>query len=155
MPFLLILIICSSLIILGLAGYAAILWYQVWQRKRPTKHTGETLDQRNVDAMETAAFNINFLLRALDQGQVSLTEGASRIVAFLPALPEYERQSEWYAPFRKLAYATSHIPILENWQSLTRAQKRKFDDERAKLEDEHRKDIIDAVRILVKPGLEN
>ncbi len=140
----------AALILTGLAGYAGYLWWQVFRQQQQRREQAEKAERQRQEAESTARKNIKLMLEVLDQGQVSLTEGAIRVMAFVPALPEDERLSPRYQPFRQLAEAAAHIPILDAWRDLSRAQQDRFDGERAQLEAQHRDALLIATRAMLK-----
>lgn len=133
------------LIIICLAVYAGYLLVEGrnYEKRRLLAVRDQTLQQQ--EAADTARKNISIMLRVIEQRQVSLTEAAIRIMAFSLALPDSERDSAGFPAFDQLAKATAHIPILEEWNSLSDAEQLGFDSEREVIESSHRVAIEKAV----------
>ncbi len=130
----------GCLIIALLAGYALYLWRIVWKQQRKEIESQQARNQVAAGARE----NVTIMLRVLVQEQVSLTEAAIRIVAYSQALPAEERASSLYLAFDQLAKATAHIPILEQWQALSKPEQLRLEQERLAIEERHREAITTA-----------
>lgn len=143
-----IFIALAGVIIIGLAGYAALLWRRVYQQKRVRDQQIREIHEREIQAEKTARENIDRLLLMLDQRQVSITEIAIRLSSYLNALPEGEQNSDGYKPFVQLAKAASHIPILDAWKKLSDAEQAVFEQQRHELEQRFEGDIFKAAQQL-------
>ena len=102
--------------------------------------------QRSADSAKS---NIIILLRVIEQGQISLTEAAIRVSAYRMALNEPLAELSVFSVFEQLAHDTAHIPILDRWQALNRAEQNEFDRQRAVLEQRHSQAINNAAKQLL------
>ncbi|MBT8148546.1 MAG: DUF2489 domain-containing protein [Pseudomonadales bacterium] len=144
--------IIMVLIIIALTGYAAWLLYQLARQRgraaanQPLRAAqAESSDQHKLGHRES----ILVLARCVVQKQVSSTEAAIRITALARALPANEARSEAYNAFENLANATAHIPILEAWQALGKAERKAFEQERLRIEESHHAEIMAAADALL------
>jgi hypothetical protein len=130
-------------IVVLLAAYAIYLLRQLAQQQRQRAASLKAQTEGQQEAARLARENISLMLKVIVQEQVSLTEGAIRIMAYQRSLPEDERDAALFHPFDQLARATAYIPILDRWQALSKDQQLQFDLERCQLEDEHRQAIME------------
>ena len=139
-----ILLVVAVTIVIVLAGIAAYYLYQVRQLEESRSEAQELLEQVAQEQKLRCVKSIRFIAQGLLEDRLTLTEGAMRISVLLDSLEQSENYRVEYASFHALAEATAHIPILENWKNLTIKQKLVFDDQREKLESEHREFVLDA-----------
>ncbi|WP_339673530.1 DUF2489 domain-containing protein [Dasania marina] len=138
-------LILAAVIIIALTAYAIYSWRLVFKQKKAQAEALKVTSQQQCEAEDAARVNILTMLRVVEQGQVSVTEAAIRIMSYRLALPVGEQQQAFFKPFDELALATAHIPILDNWKALTPSQQQAFDDERSVLELRYQADIDAAV----------
>ncbi len=65
-------------------------------------------------------------------------------MAYSHALPAEERESSLYLPFDQHAKATAHIPILDQWQSISKPEQVRLEQDRYRIEELHREAVIAA-----------
>ncbi len=136
----------GSVIIVILALYAAHLWRQANTRQQQNQLESEKISTNETQAAEVALKNINMVLKAVAQEQISLTEAAIRIMAYRLTLPEEQQQLAIFIPFNELALATAHIPILDDWKALEKSHRDKLDLEKTELENSFKQEILEATR---------
>lgn len=146
----LLIMLVAALIVVALAGYATHLLVKVRQQARQANIQRKENQLVQQQSAASARQNIIIMLRVVEQGQVSLTEAAIRIMSFTLALPPTERACPEYLPFDQLAKATAHIPILDRWQVLSRSEQLRFDQERAAHEETCRDDISKVIKPLLQ-----
>jgi predicted RNA-binding protein with PIN domain len=88
------------------------------------------LHGKNLEARQS----IQIIARALLQKDLTDTEAAMRIAYLAQQVSATEDEAEQFTVFQQLAEATSHIPILEDWQMLEKSEKRRLNKERAAIE---------------------
>ncbi|MFA7554183.1 MAG: DUF2489 domain-containing protein [Spongiibacteraceae bacterium] len=139
-------LIIGSLIIVGLCVYAIQQWRLVFKQQKQRKHEAIQVEESRAEAAAQAFDNIFVVLKAIDQGQVSLTEAAIRIMAYRLALRPDQQQWVLFGPFDGLAMATAHIPILDGWKALERTQQEQLEQERIALEQSYEVEILKLTR---------
>ncbi|MCR8924424.1 DUF2489 domain-containing protein [Dasania sp. GY-MA-18] len=138
-------LILAVAIVIVLAGYAVYTWRLASKQQQAQADELRATEQHRNEAADTARLNIMTMLRVLEQGQVSSTEAAIRIMSYRQALPVAEQQQAFFKPFDQLALATAHIPILDEWKALSSTQQQAFDEQRTALEQQYQADIKAAV----------
>lgn len=149
-----ILALLAFVVVGALALYAATLWWRVWrdtQRRAGIRAQGDSeRELRHADIRRSIAV----LARAQLQQQISHTEAAIRISTLARGLLADDSERPLYRPFDALTAATAHIPILDAWRALPRADKDRFDHEREALEAEHTEGLDQAAnRLLAHPAM--
>ncbi len=128
---------------------SAIAGYYVWalyqQSKRQQRQMAE-LREAGEAQRKRVNNSIQILAQAILSEQVTLTEGAIRIKVLLDSLSVDDVTRESYRAFYLLAQATDHIPILEEWKSLSTKKKLELNQQREKLEKDHREFVCDAAQ---------
>ena len=124
----------ASVLVVGLALYAGYLFLQLRvQASRVSEAQAELnveLHGKNLEARQS----IQIIARALLQKDLTDTEAAMRIAYLAQQVSATEDEAEQFTVFQQLAEATSHIPILEDWQMLEKSEKRCLNKERAAIE---------------------
>ncbi len=143
-----LLLIIAALIILPLAAYAGYLLSKLAKQQRRDREQAKMLAEKEQAGQQQARQSIQIMLRALAANQMSMTEAAIRIVAIGRRLPEDE-QDRHYQPFRNLAEATAHIPILDAWKALPTEDRADFDRQREQIEAAHAATIDLATQTLL------
>lgn len=150
MNWLLFFIVAGALIILVLAIVASCLVYRVYRQKKEQQEKLKALEEANQQAQREQRewFNksIQILAQALHNDELTLTEASIRISGLLDALDVQSITKEEFSAFYQLREKTSHIPYLEAWQSLSKAEQNKLDVERL----HHEEAFYDFVRDAAK-----
>ena len=139
-----IVMLVATLIVVVLAGVAAYYLYQVRQLEKSRAQAQLLVEQAAQEQKARCVKSIRFLAQGLLEDRLSITEGAMRVSVLLDSLEQAEHYRIEYTSFHALAEATAHIPILEDWKKLPIKQKLIFDDQRKKLETDHREFVLDA-----------
>lgn len=150
MNWLLFLSVTGALIILVLSFIASRLVYKVNRQKKERDAKLEALEQANQKAQrEQRAWlnkSIQILAQALHKDELTLTEASIRIAGLLEALDVSGLVKEEFSAFYQLREKTSHIPYLQAWQELSRAEQNKFDIERLHHESTFNDFVMDAAK---------
>lgn len=137
--------VMGSLVVLGLSVYAGYLWQQVWyQRKKKQEYNAYVLEKK-----QNWVESIVFIARALVDGQANVTECAIRMKVLLDNVYEGECPKDEFRPIYELAWATAHMPILDQRKHYSRKDIQAFDDERAALEKVHEAPVVQAAKAVV------
>jgi hypothetical protein len=150
MNWLSILMVIGGLIILVLSVIAARLVYKVLQLKREREEKLKSLEEANQKAQreqrEWMNKSIQILAQAVHNDELTLTEASIRISGLLDSLDVDEAIKQEFSAFYQLREKTSHIPYLEAWQNLSRAEQQKFDVERLRYEFTFNDFVMDAAK---------
>ncbi len=150
MSFLHGLLALALVVVLALAAYAI---YLHWQLREQRKHREAQLKALQVEAdkqRDRVNKSIQVIAAAMGGEQMTLTEGAMRLSVLLQSLGLSDETLEPYSSLIKLAEATAHIPILEDWKKLSTKQKLDFDNQRTALEEQYRELVLDSSKKLLK-----
>ncbi|KEA64582.1 hypothetical protein ADIMK_1035 [Marinobacterium lacunae] len=90
----------------------------------------------------------------LHDEKMTMTEGCIRLKVLLDNLAPHLHQHEQFAVINRVFEATSHIPFLGEWRALSRSQKRQYEQEMAKIEEEQGSRVRDAMHALQQYPLE-
>lgn len=147
------LIIAGALVILSLAAYAGYLhWLLRRQRSTARASAGDvhTVDPGGSDNDHVVASGkgIYLVAEAILDDKLTHTEGCLRICAMAGSLQDHEGFRDHYQVFYRVAEATAHIPILDDWHALDADTRRRLDKERRAVEAEYADEIIRAARQL-------
>jgi len=143
-----ILLILALIIIAVLAGIAGVLLYKVHQKN--THQRAQLAEKEAVIKSQRDKVNnsIQILAQAVGRDELTLTEASIRISFLLDSLGVGDDVREEFSAFYQLMEQTRHIPILENWKSLSHKEQKNFDLQRLKSEESFRDFVQDAaVRI--------
>ncbi|MDX1589569.1 MAG: DUF2489 domain-containing protein [Oleiphilaceae bacterium] len=136
-----------SLIILGLALIAGLLWYIQRQRKqlraihRSRAKTRELQAKRHESMIES----IRLLAMTAEQEQVEYSEACIRIKGLLDHVAPHLLAREPYSVFQTMYEKTEHMPTHEARKQADPELIRQLDEERFALEREHGEAIQRAV----------
>ena len=140
--------VVAGAVLVLLGGYAGVLLHRLWRQRRLRAQQRQALDLARVRRHDELQVSIALLARAMTQGQVSRTEAAIRISTLWGGLGLPDGERAHYRPFDALAQATAHIPVLDAWRRLPRADQDRFDAERKALELAHAAALDHAARAL-------
>jgi uncharacterized membrane protein len=141
-------IVLGVVIVLVLAGVAVYYLRQVKTMQAIKTQQLKELDDLKSDHNNYLNRSVQVLAQGLVAEQLSLTEGAIRISVLLDNLKIDEDERNDYSALFQLAEATSHIPILDAWNRLSKKEKNKFEKIRASLEAQYKDFVVDAARRL-------
>jgi hypothetical protein len=141
-------IVFGVVIVLLLAGAAIFYLRKVNKMQVIKEQQIKELDGLKSDHNNYLNTSVQVLAQGLVDDQLSLTEGAIRISVLLDNLKINEAARNDYSAIFQLAEATSHIPILDAWNRLSKKEKKEFEKIRSALEDQYRDFVVDAARRL-------
>ncbi len=119
-------------IIIALSIWASRLLYQLKQQQRHQRD-----NDRPTQAKNQARTSIVVLAKGALSDQVDITEAAIRIATLLDYLAIDDVARARFTHVYQLCAATAHIPRLEQWQQLSKAQRRDYRREKEQLEQQH------------------
>ncbi len=119
-------------IIIALSIWASRLLYQLKQQQRHQRD-----NDRPTQAKNQARTSIVVLAKGALSDQVDITEAAIRIATLLDYLAIDDVARARFTHVYQLSAATAHIPRLEQWQQLSKAQRRDYRREKEQLEQQH------------------
>ena len=145
-------------VLLVLAGFVIVLLsvvalYYVMKLNQHKANVQSVLDEQEKAMLAKQQENhksIVFLANALLQDQLSLTEAGMRIHWLSKSIDMSETQRDMALIFAKVAEATQHIPILEEWKKLTRKQQFQFDKQRITIEKEYSDFALDSAKKIIE-----
>ncbi len=139
-------IILAFVIIVGLTAWASALLYRVYSSSRAQGSPAEASDS---PAKQQARMSVVVLAKGALSQQVDTTEAAIRIATLLDYLDNGNRPRQHYAPIFHLSEATAHIPRLEQWRNLGRAEQRQYREQMQQLEKQQPQQLRDSLQRLV------
>ncbi len=160
----------GGLIIFALGIYAGYLHWQLWRQRRQQKpkdsnpgassgaSSGNSDTEVSAAAMEwhppvnsrsqlvSRKKSIYLLSEAILDEKMTHTEGCIRICAIANCLDDSGQFRRDFSVLFDVAEATAHIPILQDWQALEKAEKKAFNDERRGIEGKYADAVIEAAQ---------
>lgn len=141
--------VAAVAIVVALALYCIHLWRRVFrQRKEQAELEAKLLEQQR-EKRQHWEDSIPLIVRAALAGQANVTECSIRIKVLLDGLTNNECPREPYRPIYELAWATAHMPVLDQRQQYTNSQIKAFDREREAFEEELGEAAKEAMRLLL------
>ncbi len=141
--------ILAALIISVLAGYAIYLQCKLRALDVSQQRAAGLRQQDAVARSERAHKSIEILARATVADELTVTEACMRIDYLMQQLHESHRFSLHRQVFTQVAEAAAHIPILDRWQALSAADKKRYTLERLRIEANYRDFVIAACHQLL------
>ncbi len=141
--------IVAALIVIVLAGYALHLRRKLRALAVSQRRAAELRQQDASARSERAHRSIELLARATVADELTVTEACMRIDHLMQQLHEGHRFSQQRRVFTQVAEATAHIPILDRWQALSAADKKRYTLERLRIEGNYRDFVIAACHQLL------
>lgn len=136
------LVIAALLIILVLSGVAAYYLLKLKQKNIEAAKQAEAAKKAWREKKEELAKDIRFIAHSLVQGQCEITEGCLRIKVLMDHLDiDLQHKTEFQA-IQTVYSLTSQMPTHQAYKDLKRKEQFKLDNERYKIEDEHREDVL-------------
>ena len=142
-----------GLAILIVTSLSVVAMYYVVKLKQHKARVQSVLDEQEKAMLVKQQENhksIVFLANALLQDQLSLTEAGMRINWLSKSIDMSENQRDMALVFEKIAAATQHIPILDEWKKLTRKQQFQLDKQRLSIEKEYSDFALDSAKKIVE-----
>lgn len=116
----------GGLIIAGLSAVAIYLNWRLYQVKKQIKAREAEVERQRQLGRQHLNQSIQIICRALLDGQVEYAEASLRVSKLMDQLSVGGSAREEFIAFDKFAEAISHIPILDAWKQLPKAQKKEF-----------------------------
>ena len=123
-----------------------------WQVNARNKANTTLLKQQNaaIAAKRADTMNsLNFIARALLEGQVELAEASIRISHLLDHTGIDETRRDTFNVFDQVSKKIAHIPILKEWKALSKTEKQKHLATIASTEEHYRDFSKEAAKDLV------
>ncbi|MBB6521978.1 DUF2489 domain-containing protein [Pseudoteredinibacter isoporae] len=149
MSLLALLLSVAVLIVIALAAYAIYLHWQLREQEKRREAQLKALQVEADKQRDRINKSIQVIAAAMGSDQMTLTEGAMRLSVLLQSLGLSEEVLTPYSSLFKLAEATAHIPILEEWKKLPLKQRLAFDQQREALEADYRDLVMDSAKQLL------
>ena len=130
--------VTAGLLLLSLALYAIYLALQVIQQRQQRQAAEQALADELAKKEREARQSLQIIARALIQKDLSETEAAMRISWLAQQIQMSADEAQHLSVFKQLAEETSHIPILDDWAVLSKAEKRRLNLEREAIEVNYR-----------------
>jgi|TARA_B110000495_G_scaffold185606_1_gene183532 hypothetical protein len=131
------LILIGGAVIVILTGYAFYLGMQLKRQKsrqeQADKELREDLERSDSDARKS----VQIIAKALMQKDLTETEAAMRIGFLSQKIAASPEEKMLFSVFQQLAEATSHVPILVDWQALEASEKSRLTKERTAIESKY------------------
>ena len=132
------LLLLAAILLLSVGGYAAYLALQLYRRRQHLENSARELEKQLKDKESEARLSVQIIARALVQKDLSETEAAMRISWLSQQIVLSADEAQHFSVFQQLAVATAHIPILDDWAALAKAEKRRLNSERESIESSYR-----------------
>lgn len=142
-------VLAAGLVLLALIIYALYLSLQLFRQKQRKIAVFEAQDRERGDRDQDARQSIQIIARALVQKDLTATEAAMRIGFLSQKVIANTEEAELFSVFLQLAAATSHIPILDDWATLERSEKRRLNIERESIEKNYAEFIQSSAKKLI------
>ena len=136
-------LLLAAILLLSVGGYAAYLALQLYRRRQHLESSARALEKQLKDKESEARLSVQIIARALVQKDLSETEAAMRISWLSQQIVLSADEAQHFSVFQQLAVATAHIPILDDWAALAKAEKRRLNSERESIEASYR-DFVQA-----------
>lgn len=144
-----ILLYAGGLIILVLVIVAASLHWRLYLIKKQIKQKQAEADQQYQLARSRLNQSIQIICRAILDDQIGYAEASLRISALMDQLSVSEVERSEFVTFDKFAQAIAHIPILDAWKQLPKNQRKQYEVEIQRHEEEFGDFVRDAAQRLI------
>ncbi|MAT52137.1 MAG: hypothetical protein CMK32_13245 [Porticoccaceae bacterium] len=140
-------ILAAIAVVALLGGYALWLHYQLWQQRRRKTTPSEPSDPGVREEQHLARVKSLYLLAdALLEEKMTATEGCLRLCAIAAHLHDSEQFRREYGVLFRVAEATAHFPILDDWKALSPEAQRRYTRERQEIEARYMEAVVEAAR---------
>mgnify|MGYP000226912089 FL=1 len=136
-----LMLLLAVILLLVVGGYAAYLAVQLYRRRQRFENDKRELENQLKDKEAEARQSVQIIARALVQKDLSETEAAMRISWLSQQIALSADEAQHFSVFQQLSVATAHIPILDDWAALGKAEKRRLTVEREGIEVSYREFI--------------
>lgn len=135
--------IAGAVIIGTLAIYAARLRQEVKRREAFRR-------EEDTRAITNSLENLDYVTKALVQGQVEITEGAWRCKVLLEIIEPSLASREEFSAFSEVYSRTQHLKTHSARSQLTPRERMAEDKERLQVESDMRKSVIQAAKAVIQ-----
>jgi hypothetical protein len=143
-----ILIISALIIILILAIIAGYLLYKVLllnkQKEQQSKENQDAWVQNRNELIK----DIHFIANSMSQQQCEITEGCMRLEYLINKVDDSPQMRIDFQYIYKHYDATAAMPIRDAYQALTKKEQFQLDNDRTKLEAQHKADVLNDTKKL-------
>ena len=136
-----LLLLLAAVVLVSLGGYAGYLALQLYRRRQRLEKGKQELENQLKVKEAEARQSVQIIARALVQKDLSETEAAMRISWLSQQIILSADEAQHFSVFQQLSVATAHIPILDDWAALGKAEKRRLTTEREGIEVSYREFI--------------
>ncbi|QEW05411.1 DUF2489 domain-containing protein [Nitrincola iocasae] len=143
-----LLISVFAVLCVGLGVYIVYLLRQNKQRQRKNTNISEAYAASALKQRSYLIDSIRIISRGILEEQCPLAEGCIRIKVLLDNLSPQMHQQDSLAVIELVYGKTEHIPMLDDWKSLSSEQKRKYQQELEAVEQQHAEAIRAAAKLL-------
>ncbi|WNO10916.1 DUF2489 domain-containing protein [Teredinibacter sp. KSP-S5-2] len=140
----------AVVVVLVLFAVALYLHWLLYKQRLKHDEGVRVLEALQKEKRMRTKKSITVLAKGTLEGQVTLTEACIRISKLMESINFIEDNDEDYKVFSQLAQATSHIPILDEWQKLTKKEKQVYEKQREKIEEKYQDFVENAMHRLLK-----
>jgi hypothetical protein len=144
-----LLLIVAAIVIVILVAVAAHLHWRLHKLHQARAAEEALVEKKRQERRESINESIQIIARALEAKQVGATEASIRISGLLDALDVENDVKTEFAAFYKLADDAGHIPILDAWKALSKAERKSYNKELVALETKHQ-DVILAAALRIQ-----
>ena len=141
-----------GLTVVGLAGAAAWLWWQVWRqadvRVQKALQQQEQQARSEIARLDYIYESLNVIARAVLDGQCPITEGCIRMAVLMDNLSLDCNSKHRFSVLFDVYNATRHIPTHSRWQALGRKEKRQYQQQMLTLEKQHQSTVMDIMTFI-------
>src|SRR5690554_3101152 len=145
----LVLVVLGTAIILALAGYAWYLFSKVRTLRKEQAAATHASEEKIKEFQQELIQDLRFIARAVLAEQCEITEGVIRIHFLISKLDPDAWLHESLSTTRQFYAATLDMPILDAYKALSKQEQFTLDNERFRLEKEHKDAIYKEFKWLV------
>ena len=136
-----IMLLLAAVVLVSVGGYAGYLALQLYRRRQRLEKGKQELENQLKVKEAEARQSVQIIARALVQKDLSETEAAMRISWLSQQIILSADEAQHFSVFQQLSVATAHIPILDDWAALGKAEKSRLTTEREGIEVSYREFI--------------
>ena len=148
-----LMLLLAAVVLVSVGGYAGYLALQLYRRRQRLEKGKQELENQLKVKEAEARQSVQIIARALVQRDLSETEAAMRISWLSQQIILSADEAQHFSVFQQLSVATAHIPILDDWAALGKAEKRRLTTEREAIEVSYRDFVRASAVELVGIGL--
>ena len=143
-----VLVLAAGLIIVVLASVAAYLHWQLYGRRLRNQQLLVAQEAAMAKKRQEAANSLRIIAKSYLSGQVELAEAGIRISRLMDYLGLSEAERAPYRVFDQVNGQLAHIPILKEWKSLPKKDKRNHQKTFTTTESVYKNFALEAAQLL-------